>query len=118
METLLTLKLLLGIEDGKQDGLLSFLISDTENMILGYCRIEVMPRQLESLVPIIAADLYRAKGYGQEAAPEDVKSISEGSRSISYERVRPDDNVLMNYYKRLDPFKNRKGRVPSEIKSV
>ena len=82
-EALGTLKMLLGIKDDEQNSLLSFLIEDTVNMILGYCRIEVLPRQLESLVPTIAADAYRAKGYGQTAAPEVVKSISEGDSSVS-----------------------------------
>lgn len=115
IEVLGTLKILLGIEDDKQDGLLSFLISDVENSILGYCRLDIMPRQLESLIPAIAADYYRSKGYGKEEAPEIVKSISEGNRSVSYAETSPDNNFLSAYYKRLNPFRNRKGRVPSEL---
>lgn len=113
-----TLKMLLGIKDNKQDSLLSFLIEDSVNSILGYCRIEVLPRQLESLVPTIAADAYRAKGYGQEAAPEIVKSISEGERSVTYAETNPDYDYLQSYYDRLNPFRSRKGRVPSDIQSV
>lgn len=52
MEQLGTLKMLLGIKDDEQDSLLSFLIEDTVNMIMAYCHIDVLPRQLESLVPI------------------------------------------------------------------
>jgi hypothetical protein len=110
-----TLKMLLGIKDDEQDSLLSFLLSDTVNAILGYCRLEILPRQLEGLVPIIAADMYRAKGYGSSEAPEVVKSISEGQRSVSYAETNPDNNYLQNYYKRLNPYKNRKGVLPSEI---
>lgn len=117
-EALSTLKMLLGIEDDSKNTLLSFLIDDTVDMILGYCRIEVLPRQLESLVPIIAADMYRSKGYEQENAPEVIKSVSEGDRSVSYADANPKNDFLENYYKRLNPFRNRKGRVPSEIKSV
>ena len=112
------LKMLLGIEDEKQDDLLKFLLDDTENLITGYCRIDFLPRQLESLLPVIAVDNYRAHGYGSEAAPEVVKSISEGERSISFAETTPSGDILANYYKRLDPFKNRKGRVPSEVKPV
>lgn len=107
-------KMLLGIEDNEQDGLLSFLIDDCINLILGYCRIEIIPRQLESLVPVIAADMYRAKGYGNDAAPETVKSISEGERSVAYAET-DNEAIINNYYKRLDPYKCRKGRVPSEV---
>lgn len=115
-DSLVTLKMLLGIEDNEQDSLLSFLIEDTENLILGYCRLEIMPRQLESLIPVIAADMYRAKGYGNIAVPSDIKSISQGERSVNIETKRPDDeSILKNYFKRLKPFRNVKGRVPSDI---
>lgn len=110
-----TLKMFLGIKDNEQDGLLSFLIEDTANLILGYCRIDILPRQLESLVPVIAADMYRAKGYGASDAPAVVKSISEGERSVSYADTNPDNKFFENYYDRLKPFRNRKGRVPSEL---
>ena len=109
------LKMLLGIEDDEQSSLLSFLISDTVNLILGYCRIDILPRQLESLVPVIAADMYRAKGYGKTETPRIVKAISEGDRSVSYEQTSADNDFFKNYYDRLNPFRNRKGRVPSEI---
>lgn len=56
--------MLLGIKDDEQDSLLSFLIEDTVNMIMAYCHIDVLPRQLESLVPKIAADMYRIKAMG------------------------------------------------------
>lgn len=114
-EALDTLKMLLGIKDNEQDGLLSFLIDDTINLILGYCRISILPRQLESLVPTIAADMYRAKGYGQETAPEIVKSISEGENSVSYESINPKGDFLSNYFDRLNPFRNRCGYVPSDF---
>lgn len=114
-EALTTLKMLLGIEDSEQDRLLSFLLDDAENLILGYCRIDTMPTKLESLVPVIAADMYRNKGYGKTDAPSDIKSISEGQRSVSYDTKRPDDDsILKNYYRRLAPFRNRKGWVPSD----
>lgn len=117
-EVLPKLKMLLGIEGEKQDELLKFLLDDTHDMILGYCRIDFLPRQLESLLPVIAADNYRAHGYGSETAPEVVKSISEGERSVSFAETTPSGDILANYYKRLDPFKNRKGRVPSEVKPI
>lgn len=62
--------MLLGIKDDEQDGLLSFLIDDTINMIMSYCHIEVLPCQLESLVPKIAADMYRIKAMGTVKVPK------------------------------------------------
>lgn len=116
MDSLSQLKMLLGIEDSKNDGLLSFLISDTENMILSYCHLEIMPRQLESLVPIVTAEMYRRKRYGQAEYKSDVKSISEGDRSISFESTAIDtDSFLKEYEARLKPFKCKKAKLPSEV---
>lgn len=116
MEAIEILKTLLGIKDNEQDSLLSFLISDTENLIKGYCRIDIVPRQLESLVPVIAADIYRTKGYGQQGVPTVVTSETQGSRSWSYENKAVNtDNVLLGYEQRLNPFMNRKGHVPSDL---
>ena len=112
------LKMLLGIEGDKQDDLLKFLLEDTENLITGYCRIGFLPLQLESLLPVIAADNYRAKGYGSEAAPEVVKSISQGERSVSFAETTPASDFLKNYYDRLKPFRNTRGKVPSDVQPV
>ncbi|MBQ2663074.1 MAG: phage head-tail connector protein [Clostridia bacterium] len=117
-EALSTLKLLLGIKDSESDDLLSFLIDDTVNLILGYCRIDTLPRQLESLLPVIAAEMYRRKGYGSAAMPDVIKSISEGERSVTYADNISETDLLTGYYKRLGPYVNRKGRVPSDVKSV
>ena len=46
--------------------------------------------------------------------PEVVKSISEGERSVTYAE-NDNDEIFSNYYKRLDPFRKRKGRVPSDV---
>ena len=61
--------MLLGIKDDEQDSLLSFLIEDTVNMIMAYCHIDVLPRQLESLVPKIAAEAQRIKAMGTVKVP-------------------------------------------------
>lgn len=111
-----TLKMLLGIKDNEQDSLLSFLIDDTVNMILGYCRTDILPRPLESLVPVIAADMYRRKGYGKADAPQTIKSVTEDKRSISFESgISDTEDFLEEYEARLKPFVCRKGRVPSDI---
>lgn len=116
-EALNTVKMLLGIEDNEQDSLLSFLIDDTVNMILGYCRIEILPRQLESLVPMVAADMYRRKGYGSAEAPEHIQSVTQDKRSVSFKSNSGTDaeEFLKEYEARLKPFRCRKGRLPSEL---
>ena len=112
-EALSTVKMLLGIEDNEQDSLLSFLIDDCVNLILGYCRTESVPSKLESLIPIMVADLYRIKI--KDNSEKEVHSISEGERSIIFENSYNTDDFLREYEARLKPFVNRSGRVPSEI---
>lgn len=117
VEALSTLKMLLGIEDSEQDSLLSFLIGDAENLILGHCQIDFIPRQLESLVPKIAADMYRAKGYGSAEAPQIVKSVSQDKRTVSFsENNTSTEDFLKSYIQRLKPFVRKRGRVPSDIR--
>lgn len=110
------LKMLLGITDSGQNGLLSFLIDDATALILGYCRIDALPDGLHSLVPVIAADMYRAKGYGSTDVPKVVAAETQGNRSWTYENASTDtDGILLSYEARLKPFVNRRGRVPSDI---
>ena len=108
--------MLLGIEDGEQDSLLSFLIEDTANLILSYCRLEIMPRQLESLVPVIAADMYRRKVITDDTVEGRIKSISQGEQSVTLiSGTLETDEFLTEYEARLKPYVNRRGRVPSDL---
>ena len=109
-------KLLLGITDDKQDRILELLIEDTITAVLAYCRIEILPYQLYGLIAQMAVKSYRANGYGAAETPTEIKSISEGDRSISFEQKNGANGILSDYKSRLKPFVNLKGRVPSEIK--
>lgn len=107
------LKSLLDITDDTKDGILTLLITEAENLILGYCRIDEVPAQLESCVPLIAADLFRAGNYGESTAA--VKSLSEGSSSVSFNIAEAGADILRGYYARLKPYRIWRGRVPSDI---
>lgn len=116
MDYLATLKTLLGITDNSQDTILNIVIEEVVNLVLGYCHIDTIPTKLDSFVPIMAADMYRRKGYGQEEAPEHIKSVTQGKRSVSMEsEVFDTDAFLKEYESRLRPFRVMKGRVPSEL---
>ena len=111
-----TLKLLLNIdtEDNGRNELLSFVIDDCENLITSSCHTDEVPTKLESLIPIMAADMWRRKGQGAEAAPKEIKSISQGDRSVSYQSTALDTEAFLKEYEaRLRPF--RRGRVPSDV---
>ena len=115
-EALDTLKMLLKKENDDEDILLKFLIDDAENMILGHCRIEKMPWKLKTLIPKLARDIYYLKGYDKAEMPKLVQSVSQGNRSVSYDNQNlSEKDLLKNYYDRLKPFVNRKGKVPSDV---
>lgn len=107
------LKVLLGISDTSQDELLRLILEETEDFVKSYCKCKTVPSKLESLIPVIAADVYRHKGYGKSDAPQRVKSISQGERSVSYENEPRTNDVFAAYYKRLNPY--RRAMVPSEV---
>lgn len=100
-------------KDGKA-AVIDFIIADTVEAVKAYCRIEDIPNQLEMLVAHMTARRYRENGYGNIDVPVDVKSISEGEQSVSFER-RSISGILDDYRARLKPFINRKGRVPSDL---
>lgn len=109
-------KMLLGIEGDSRDNLLSFLIDDCERLALDYCRIDELPEGLYDVIPQMAARKYRDNGYGTEAAPQTVKSLSQGARSVGYSDTNSGTDSFLNSFKsRLNPFRNRKGRVPSDL---
>ena len=118
MDSLRTAKMLLGIKDDGQDYLLTFLIDDMENLINSYCHTAEVPTKLRSLVPQMAAEMYRRKGYGQTAAPQVIKSVTEDKRSVSFETSSAStdtDEFLKEYESRLKPYRCRKGFLPSDI---
>lgn len=106
-------KTLLGFNDNKKDSVLLIIAADVSAAILAYCRLEVLPKSIYPLAAQMTAKSYRQNGYGTEEAPEDIKSITEGDRTVSLERRN--GSILSDYRARLKPYMNMKGRVPSDI---
>lgn len=78
------LKILLGINDGAQDAVLTFILEIVQDEVKNYCHIEAIPEGLENIVVRMAVDLYRSEGYGSAAAPQAAKSVSRGDVTIAY----------------------------------
>ena len=112
-EILENVKMLLGIDSTEKDSLLNFLIDDTVSAVLSYCRIEFLPETLTGIVAQMVAKSYNVNcsGDGDKA---DIASISQGDRSVSY-RGGSSASLLVDFEKRLEPFVNRKGKLPSEV---
>lgn len=100
-------KLLLEITATENDEVLKFLIDDTIAAVLAYCRLEVLPRQLEGFVASISARRLTHISGG------DIKSVTEGDRRVEYRDEEYD--FLSEYAERLKPFMSRAAYVPSEM---
>ncbi len=117
MELLLSeLKMLLGIQDDEQNGILLFLLRDCISRILGYCRRSYMPSELLPLIPVMAVRVYRLGGYGSKDGQRNVSQVTQGDRTVAFEGGEIEQSDWLNDYKeRLEPFRLRKGRLPSEL---
>lgn len=112
LEILENTKMLLGIEDDAANALLLFLIKDTADAVMSYCRIAIVPNQLYGLIAQIAAEIYRSRGYESPGTSRTVKSVTEGERRVEFESTV---SYFDNYISRLEPFVNKSARLPSEM---
>lgn len=101
-------------EEPISDDLLKFLMEDCVLRVIGYCRRDELPEELYTLIPVMAARAYEVNGYGGQGST--VASWTQGDRSESYEDssvVR--DDWINDFVSRMEPFRRRRGRLPSEI---
>ena len=108
-EILKDAKMLINSSDADEtaDGKLTFYINDIVEVILAYCRIEFLPKQLYGLAAQIAVKMY------ESGSASNIKSLAEGERRVEFQTSAP--SVISDYYDRLKPFVNIAGRVPSEV---
>ena len=107
--TLKQLKILLNIEDDSKDAILSIIIDECIDRVVNYCR------RLVSLLPIMAHRAYISGGYGRAEPTGAVTSIKQGDRTVSYEGIASANGDWMDdFISRLEPYRRRKGRLPSE----
>lgn len=117
-EMLYQLKMLLGIDesDCSSDSLLLFLIDDCISQVLGYCGRKELPPELVTLIPVMAKRAYEVNGYSQKDNGGKIKKIQQGERTIEFEGSEVAQKDWINdFTKRLEPFRIRRGRLPSEI---
>ncbi len=100
-------KVILGISDDGSDELIELIAEDTVNAVLSYCRLDVLPRQLVSLIPHITAKRFNA------AQRDGVKTITEGERRVEY--FDGGSSLPEEYVPRLKPFVSRAVKVPSDL---
>ncbi len=106
-EFLKATKLLLGINDDEKDDVILLMIDEVTDAAKAYCRLEALPRQLESFIPTLAARRYQSNYDGG------VKVITEGDRRVEYKDEEYD--FIREYASRLKPFVSRDAKVPSDL---
>lgn len=86
------LKRVLGKTDASESesALLKDALDDALNAVKAYCNFkpdDPIPPGLDSTVVRIAADIWRADGYGSESAPQTVTSVKRGDVTTSFASV-------------------------------
>jgi hypothetical protein len=81
-----TLKILLGITDDTLNGILQVYLSMTENAILNYCNINLLPSALNYVLCEMTADVYRENVSKNKvgAVVGSVSSVSEDGRTVAF----------------------------------
>jgi hypothetical protein len=101
------IKTLLGITDTDNDSILSHIGDVVTAEVKAYCRIPTIADDLQLIINDMVIDRYRARGYGQETAPQTLKSISEGDVSMQFDTVQynPTMELTDAEKKRLAPYR-------------
>ena len=72
------IKLILGIEDNKQDDLILLYLAKVETIVVEYCNVGELNSALESFIEDKVVSIIKAKNNGE------VKSVTRGDTKIEY----------------------------------
>ena len=72
------IKLILGIEDNKQDDLILLYLAKVETIVVEYCTVGELNSVLESFIEDKVVSIIKAKNNGE------VKSVTRGDTKIEY----------------------------------
>ena len=91
---------------GGETEILQFVLDLAADKVKNYCHIETVPKGLENTVVRIAADLWRAEGYGSEDRPREVTSVKRGDVSTSFAFVSASETVQSDFLSKYRPELN------------
>lgn len=99
------LKLLLGITNDKKDGILERIMEGVSEYICRYCGIDTVTDDMEGTYFAICIHVYRYERLGDENGAGNIKSITEGDVSISFDTQEWKDRISgfkeeLNYFRR------------------
>ncbi len=98
--------------DTVSDETLQFILDSVKELICNYCRLAAVPDGLTMTAYRMAADLYRAEGYGSVSGSGAVQSVKTGDTTVSYRDRSSGEayrtyaaSVLRNYETQLNRFR-------------
>lgn len=112
-----TLKTLAGITDDSEadagaialrDENLQFICDYVEEIVLNHCHIKAFPQGLTHTGYMMALDLLKYGGIGQETAVMSATTVKEGDASVSYGKTAPDNfetSILKQYKAKLNAYR-------------
>lgn len=104
-----TIKMLLGISstDTSSDKIITYIGNAVSTDAKKYCRIPVITDDLQLIINDMVIDRYRARGYGQQDAPQTVTKVSEGDVEVDFKTVQYNATMELTdaEKKRLVPFR-------------
>lgn len=112
MALLEQVKTLLGITGTDKDALITLLCDTVTAQVKKHCHISgVSDTGLQGLMADIVVNRYRARGYGQEAAPKSLSKLTEGDVSFTFNVVQYDtageltdaEKKALSQYRKLWP---------------
>lgn len=107
MDDLIKLKKLLNINNNEKNDILEFIFSNVKEIILNYCHISKIPKELNNTVLRMCVDIYKYEGIGEDEIKRVAKSVKEGDVlvdfSLSSEVIK--DTILNNYRVQLNRFR-------------
>jgi hypothetical protein len=100
LDLLTQVKILLGIatDDTSQDGILTYICNFVTGLALRYCKLTVATDDINFVLAGMVTERYRANGYGQQASPQIVESITTGKETVHFMKLRnaPENFILSN----------------------
>lgn len=98
LDLLTQVKILLGITDTSQDGILTYICNFVTGLALRYCKLTVATDDINFVLAGMVTERYRANGYGQQASPQIVESITTGKETVHFMKLRnaPENFILSN----------------------
>ncbi len=106
------LRALIAAPDTVSDETLQFVLDSVAEIICNYCHLSEVPDGLTMTAYRMAADIYRAEGYGEGMSSGAVQSVKTGDTTVAYRDAHSGQDyaayaasILHDYEAQLNRFR-------------